>query len=121
MHLHAAGISTGASMAAGAKARHTQNEQLQQQQNNITAEFHGDAQEPGRHTRGRELHECKMKRKTAANGRVRRAEALRLWLTCITFTGVKPHQRGPLRAGAGVPAGPEETEVTAHSLTRVGY
>lgn len=50
-----------------------------------------------------------------------RVHSTSFFFTCVTFIGVKRHRRGPLRAGAGVSTRPEETEVTAHILTRVGY
>lgn len=53
--------------------------------------------------------------------RVQAAGALRPFFTCVAFIGVKLHGRGPLWAGAGVSTRPEETEVTAHILTRVGH
>lgn len=55
------------------------------------------------------------------NTKVQAADELKLQFTCVTFIGVKLDRRGALWAGAGVAAGPEETEVTAHVLTGVGY
>lgn len=52
---------------------------------------------------------------------VRAADALRLLRTCVTFIGVKLHRRRPLWAGAGVSTRPDEAEVAADVLTRVGY
>lgn len=45
---------------------------------------------------------------------------LRGLFTCVTFVGVELNRRGSLRTGAGVSARPEETEVAAHILARVG-
>lgn len=56
-----------------------------------------------------------------ANKRLQAVNALWPAFTCITFIGVKLHWSGPLRAGTGVSTRPQETEVTAHILTRVGY
>lgn len=113
MHLHARGIATGASMAEGAKS------QAYTESATTTSQFHKTTREqPG--TCEEWIYESKMRCNTIANTRVQAAAELRPLFTCITFIGVK-HQRGPLRAGAGVSTGPEETQMTTHILTRVGY
>lgn len=53
--------------------------------------------------------------------RVQLADGLRGLFTCVTFVGVELDRRGSLRTGAGVSTRPEEAEVAAHILARVGY
>ena len=67
------------------------------------------------------INGCTMRCKTTVNTKVQAADELKLQFTCVTFIGVKLDRRGALWAGAGVAAGPEETEVAAHVLTGVGY
>ena len=65
---------------------------------------------------------CKLRCHIAVTTRAPAAQWARLCLlTCVTFVGVDVHRRGALRAGAGVPAGPQEAQVTAHVLARVGH
>lgn len=55
-------------------------------------------------------------------GLARAGEAWRAaLLTCVAFIGIKLNGRGSLRTGAGVATRPEQTQVAAHVLARVGH
>lgn len=113
MHLHARGIGTGASIAVGAEARHTQNEQ---QQNNVTAPYNNHT-EAARHMM--KMSERKLRCNKTANTQLR--QKMESLYTCVTFIGVKIHRRRALWAGTGVSTRPDKAEMTAYILTRVGH